>query len=455
MCNILCTFNIDKDKVNKLIKNMSIKGRDGYGYYYTKDNKETVQKFNKSPEAHKTIEDDFDLLIANSRAVPTTEYETNAGFDVKNLQPFSNDKYVVVHNGIISNDKELKKEYKLNVESEVDTAILPDLFSKLGVIKTLKTIRGSFAIICYDKLERRIYFGKNFLPLVYTKKDNKLIITSLKKNIPVPNDYIIKEVQPYTCHEYNLITNKEIKYKLLEKAKTNKVLILFSGGTDSVVLAYLYKKLGYDITLIYFKYKCSAEKVEIYSAAKISKKLKCKLILYDVKDIFNKFKNKSELLYKNKPDKNKKILDAESTKSYVPNRNAIFLMIASAYAELHNYNIVSIGVQQGGCCYPDSNPGFIKNINKTLKYSLNVNTNIKISAPFINLVKHEIVALGKKLSVPFNDICSCYYPKLIKNKIINCNNCGCCQARETAFKMNKEKDFITDLDNFIKKYIKL
>ena len=45
-----------------------------------------------------------------------------------NAHPHSSDEVSIVHNGIISNDKELIKKYNLDVSSKVDSAILPSLF---------------------------------------------------------------------------------------------------------------------------------------------------------------------------------------------------------------------------------------------------------------------------------------------------------------------------------------
>jgi len=117
--------------------------------------------------------------------------------------------------------------------------------------------------------------------------------------------------------------------------------------------------------------------------------------------------------------------------------------------------------------YPDNNNTFVNGVDNLLKYSLNWNTNVKFTAPLINLIKHEIVELGMKIGVPYEDVCSCYYPKIVNDKIVPCKECGCCQFRHYAFKMihvmdvqfedeefcDKDYSKIENVDEFIKDYV--
>jgi 7-cyano-7-deazaguanine synthase in queuosine biosynthesis len=85
---------------------------------------------------------------------------------------------------------------------------------------------------------------------------------------------------------------------------------------------------------------------------------------------------------------------------------------------------------------------------------LNWYTNVKFTAPLIHLIKHEIVELGQKIGVPYDYICSCYYPKVKDGKIIHCKKCGCCQFKYAAFKMVQERQIITDTNDFINKFVR-
>jgi len=124
----------------------------------------------------------------------------------------------------------------------------------------------------------------------------------------------------------------------------------------------------------------------------------------------------------------------------VPNRNMLFATIAGGIAEMKEIHLVAFGAQMDDAVYPDNNIGFTESIDETFKYSLNQKTVVNFRSPLVHLIKHEVLELGLKLGVPFEYVTSCYYPKLIKGKIVNCGKCGCDAYRMNAFKMMKVRD---------------
>lgn len=458
-------YNLNTIKIEKVIKNLSLRGRDGYGIVAinseTGKSIESKKLDNINTQSFAPI--NYNLIIGNSRATPSVEFETGAGFDKINLQPFSNDKYIVVLNGVISNDMKLREKYNIKTESKVDTSILPPLFSKVGVVEGMKELEGGFSILCYDKENHKIFISKNFTPLrYYYKKQNKegkseLLFISLKEM--TEGLYETKEVKPYSIYEIDLNNIDVWKVHSLYKRKSNKkVLVILSGGADSTTVVYLYKYLGYDVSLLHFKYSQAAQETEVWAVKKISEKLHIPLYIYDAQYMFRPFKEVTKLLHQKEADESRKLEDAETTYiSYVPNRNAIMSMIGAAYAEMLECDTLSFGGnQEDGGVYPDNAIPYLKAVNQTLKYSLNWFTNIKFTAPLINLIKHEVIALGKELEIDFEEVVSCYYPKIIDNKLIRCHKCGCCVYIDNALKMNKEKEVIKkgELDDWINKYIK-
>ena len=453
MCGILGFYNLDNNLDSKsVVQRLSYRGRDGYGYYVKKNEKSEIVKSTNNIETFSQFYLHSGLYIFNSRAIPTTEWETGAGHDIKNQQPFEDERFVVVFNGIIANDKELIDEYNLKTVSKVDTAILPPLFSKVGIISSLKKLKGSYAILCYDKFTNKFYAAKNFMPLRIWNSRNGFVFVSLKEMI---EEIETKEVEPYTCYEISLSENCKVKkHSLYPKQRNKRVLIICSGGIDSVTTAFLYKYLGYEIELIHFTYGQAAQKAELYAIRKFGEILGVEPVIYKANSIFKPFQEVSKLLNQKEAKEEDKMLDAESVYSYVPNRNAIFANIAAGVAEMMNCDTVTFGGQQSDAAYPDNNPGFVESIDKSLKYSLNWYTNIKFTAPLIHLIKHEVVELGQKIGVPYEYICSCYYPKIRNGKIIHCEKCGCCQYKSAAFKMVEERQTITDVNEFIDKYVK-
>jgi len=434
MCGIIGVWNnsgcvIDTEK-------LLLRGRDGIGYY------SSANGLVKNKHEH-SLGGVHQVFIGNSRAVPTTEFEQGAGLDEKNQQPFENDRFVVVHNGILSNDKELIKKYDLKPSSLVDTAILPDLFSEVGVVEGLRKLKGSFAVICYDKRYQKLFVAKNFMPLRITQNDKGFKFASIKEMFQ--EDEKNEEIEPYVCYEIDAY-NKLNKHSLYLNERNEKVLVICSGGTDSVTTAYIYKYYGYDVSLLHFNYGQAAQDAETFAVKKIAKLLDADLRIIDAKPIFAMFKDSSILLNQTEAKKENKILDAESTLSYVPNRNAIFSMIAAGIAEMEKIDTVAFGGQQMDSVYPDNNPTFVDAVDNLLKYSLDMQVNIKFSAPLIHCMKHEIYQLGQFIGVPYDWVTSCYYPKIEKNKLIACNECGCCQFRRGAMEMIGYKDRQSNTD---------
>ena len=95
-------------------------------------------------------------------------------------------------------------------------------------------------------------------------------------------------------------------------------------------------------------------------------------------------------------------------KSYVPNRNMIFLSVAAAYAEA----IGACKVYHGAtgvdslAGYWDASPEFLPTMNEVL--CLNRETQILIEAPLINMDKASIIREGIRLQVKFSKTYTCY-----------------------------------------------
>jgi 7-cyano-7-deazaguanine synthase len=95
-------------------------------------------------------------------------------------------------------------------------------------------------------------------------------------------------------------------------------------------------------------------------------------------------------------------------KSYVPNRNMIFLSIAASYAEAVGASVVYHGATKVDSLagYWDASPEFLPTINSVL--ALNREIRISIEAPLIEMDKADIVKEGIRLKVPFSKTYTCY-----------------------------------------------
>lgn len=120
--------------------------------------------------------------------------------------------------------------------------------------------------------------------------------------------------------------------------------------------------------------------------------------------------------------------DEENMKStVVPFRNGIMLSIACGVAESNGLRHVMIANHGGDhTIYPDCRPGFIDAMSDAMKEGSF--ERIDIVAPFTNISKSDIAAIGGKLGVDYSLTYSCY-----KGNERHCGKCGTCRERKEAF----------------------
>ena len=212
--------------------------------------------------------------------------------------------------------------------------------------------------------------------------------------------------------------------------KSNKALVLLSGGLDSSVVLSVCQDKGYDIYAISFDYG-QRHKVELEYAKFQATFFNC--ISHEVFKM--EFYGGSALTDDIKVPKNRDShsMSKDIPVTYVPSRNIVFLSFASGYAECHNIDNIFIGVNAIDYSgYPYCRKNFIDNfeklINKSTKKGLE-GSKFKINTPLINLSKKDIIKLGHKNGVDFSMTSSCYSPKLKKN----CGVCDSCLLRKQGF----------------------
>ena len=219
--------------------------------------------------------------------------------------------------------------------------------------------------------------------------------------------------------------------------KSNKALILLSGGLDSTVVLSICKKEKKELHAVSFDYG-QRHKQELNFAKWQAKFFKCKthkifkIELFGGSSLTDNLKVPENTSVENIP---KKIPN-----TYVPSRNIIFLSIASGYAEVLGIENIYIGVNSIDYSgYPDCREKFIRSFEKLINFSTKKGIegkNYKILTPLLKLTKREIVLIGKKNGVDFSKTSSCYNPK--NGKI--CGVCDSCLLRKKGFEEALIKD---------------
>jgi len=195
--------------------------------------------------------------------------------------------------------------------------------------------------------------------------------------------------------------------------KKPKIIVPISGGMDSTVILYkAVEKFGaQNVFGLSYDYG-QRHKRELKLAEYHVKKLNInKWQIIDTKFI-KALAPTSSLTNDNidTPDI-RQIAGEAQPKSYVPNRNMIFLSIAASYAEALGADIVYHGATKIDSLagYWDASLEFLPMINNVL--SLNRETRIVIEAPLIKMDKADIVKEGIRLRVKFSKTYTCYSGK--------------------------------------------
>ena len=207
-----------------------------------------------------------------------------------------------------------------------------------------------------------------------------------------------------------------------------KAVCLLSGGMDSSTLAYLAKSEGYDICALHLNYGQRTESKELACAQKIASHLNAKDFVAVNVGYFSQF-GESSLTDSKIAVEEFDAARAHVPNTYVPVRNANLLSIATSFAEAKDADAIFIGVQSLDYSgYPDCRPQFIEAFQRVIDLGTKDTTTITLKTPFIRMTKTDILNVGIKLGVPYEDTWSCY-----RNEGKACGTCGSCHFRKEAF----------------------
>lgn len=186
----------------------------------------------------------------------------------------------------------------------------------------------------------------------------------------------------------------------------NSVLVLASGGMDSSVLLYLYKTLGYKVSIMFFNYGQKNLEQEYNSLRKVMEKLDINSEdLYEVKIEIpwnNSFITRGN-------DNN------EEYSPYVEMRNLIFASYGLSLCESKEIDVLALGYIKCYNDYPDTSETFMRDLQ-----ALAIRSNgVKVEFPLADIRKTTVASIGKGLGMKLKDTFSCNTP-------INGKPCGEC-----------------------------
>ena len=211
-----------------------------------------------------------------------------------------------------------------------------------------------------------------------------------------------------------------------------KALVLFSGGLDSTVLSSQMKQEATETRLLSIDYGQRHAK-ELDHSQKVADHLGL------VHEILKLPQLGTILGGSSLTDKNLILPEGhyaeESMKStVVPNRNMLFLALATSYALSIGATAVAYAAHSGDhAIYPDCRSEFADAMQTAIQLA-DWNT-IELMRPFVDWNKAEIVHRGAQLKTPLEKTWSCY-----KGGHLHCGRCGTCIERREAFDLCGIKD---------------
>lgn len=210
-------------------------------------------------------------------------------------------------------------------------------------------------------------------------------------------------------------------------------LVLLSGGVDSTTALALALSKDPQVEAVSFSYNQKHRELELAAATKIAQYYKVPHQMIDVATLFagsHSSLNAANHMEVSTGDYANQI-ETHAANTEVEFRNGIFIAILASIAMQKGADEIYFGahLDDSGVIYPDCSPEFIASMNETVQ--LGTGGKVRLSAPFGNMKKADIVRTGVALGVPYEMTYSCYngvYPP--------CGKCGTCIDRQKAFKAN-------------------
>lgn len=267
------------------LKSLEYRGYDSSGIAYL-DKNNNIKIYKKEGQI-KNLDQILNYEDEASLGISHTRWATHGGVTDNNAHPHNQGKITLVHNGIIENYEELKKElekegynFKSSTDSEVAAALIDKLYKEnkdmLKILVILKDkLKGSYAFnIINSDIPNKIYGIRKDVPLIVGVSDHgNMFASDIPAILHVTNKYIV-----LNNNEIVELEQDNIKYYNSEGKEITKEVKEYAGAIDSI------SKNGYD----HFMLK------EINEESEVVKNI---LNLYTknnkIKDIYNikKYKN--------------------------------------------------------------------------------------------------------------------------------------------------------------------
>ena len=204
-----------------------------------------------------------------------------------------------------------------------------------------------------------------------------------------------------------------------------KVVVLLSGGMDSVTALYEAHRTHEIVAALSFHYGAKHNDRELPFAGWHAEKLGVEHLIIPLAFIGELFQ--SHLLIKGGEIPAARYGEDSMKKTVVPFRNGIMLSVAAGLAESRDADAVVIAAHAGDhAIYPDCRESFMAPMAEAIR--LGTYAGVEVLRPFISMGKAHIAKLGASLGVDYSRTWSCYV-----GGGTHCGECGTCTERREAF----------------------
>lgn len=214
------------------LKRLEYRGYDSAGISTLASGFHIKKEVGKIDEIHQKLNM---LDIPGNLGIAHTRWATHGGVTKENAHPHLDceEKISVVHNGIIENYQEIKKnliESGHQFRSQTDTEVVPHLIEEKikkgknfvgSTIEALRSLEGNYAILILNRNERKLIAARKGSPLVLGVSNSGYFAASdipafleHTKNVVYMHDYDLAILTDGDFKVFNMLDNKDVDRKI-------------------------------------------------------------------------------------------------------------------------------------------------------------------------------------------------------------------------------------------------
>lgn len=241
MCGIVGYVGKKHNAIDVLIvglKSLEYRGYDSAGVAFVTQNQIKVEK---EVGRVKNLEEKI-KREQTSIGIAHTRWATHGEVTKENAHPHTSGKFTIVHNGIIENYQELKKElqekgynFLSNTDTEIIASLLDELYKeKKDIVKTIYALKekleGSYAlgILCEDKKDTLYAIRKDSPLLLGIGKEEYFIASDVPAFLKYTDKYIVLD-----NNEIVTLSNQDYKIYDEDLNLKEKEILTFEGDLSS------------------------------------------------------------------------------------------------------------------------------------------------------------------------------------------------------------------------------